>query len=49
MDEQEAEESYETSRVTVTGVLAFILASIEFWSFEKAVFDPLVDLLTRLL
>jgi len=33
----------------VTGVLAFILASIAFWSFQKAVYEPLVEWLIGLL
>ncbi len=33
----------------ITGIIAFILASIAFWSFEKAVFNPLVGWLTGLL
>ncbi len=33
----------------VTGVLAFILASIAFWSFQKAIYEPLVNWLTGFL
>ena len=38
-----------TVRSLVLGVTAFILASIAFWSFQEAVYKPLVELITRIL
>lgn len=33
----------------LVGVAAFLLASIAFWSFQEAVYNPLVEAITRLL
>ena len=33
----------------VTGIIAFLLASIAFWSFQEAVYEPLVNSLVDLL